>query len=75
MPILGKILTKVLEKGYRKKEMVGSSKLLTSLISKLFEHQVTDNSFQIIFANLEQCLPCNFTEGEIEGNNCMRVMV
>ena len=55
--------------------MVGSSEFLTSLISKLFEDEITDKPFEIIFANLEQCLPCNFTEGEIEGNNWMRVMV
>ena len=60
---------------YRKKEMVGSSEFLTSLISKLFQDEITDNPFEIIFANLEQCLARYFTEGEIEGNNCMRVMV
>ena len=75
VPILGQILTKVLQKDYTKKEMVGSSEFLTSLISKLFQDEITDNPFEIIFANLEQCLACNFTEGEIEGNNCMRVMV
>ena len=71
VPILGQILTKVLQKDYTKKEMVGSSEFLTSLISKLFENEITGKPF----ANLEQCLACNFTEGEIEGNNCMRVMV
>ena len=75
VPILGQILTEVLQKDYRKKEMVGSSEFLTSLISKLFENEITEKPFEIIFANLEQCLACNFTEGEIEGNNCMRVMV
>ena len=75
VPILGQILTKVLQKDYSKKEMVGSSEFLTSLISKLFEDEITDKPFEIIFANLEQCLPCNFTEGEIKGNNWMRVMV
>ena len=45
------------------------------MISKLFEGEIPDNPFEIIFAYLEQCLACNFTEGEIEGNNCMRVMV
>ena len=75
LPILGQILTEVLQKDYRKKEMVGSSEFLTSLISKLFQDEITDNPFDIIFANLEQCLTCKFTEGEIEGNNCMRVMV
>ena len=75
VPILGQILTKVLQKDYAKKEMVGSSEFLTSLISKLFEDEITDKPFEIIFANLEQCLPFNFTEGEIKGNNWMRVMV
>ena len=75
VPILGQILTEVLQKDYRKKEMVGSIEFLTSLISKLFQDEITDNPFEIIFANLEQCLASNFTEGEIEGNNCMRVMV
>ena len=75
MPILGQILTEVLQKDYRKKEIVGSSEFLTSLISKLFEDEITNNPFEIIFDYLEQCLACNFTEGEIEGNNCMRVMV
>ena len=45
------------------------------MISKLFEDEITDNPFEIIFAYLEQCLACDFTEGKIEGNNCMRVMV
>ena len=75
VPILGQILTKVLQKDYTKKEMVGSSEFLTSLISKFFEDEITDKPFEIIFANLEPCLPCNFTEGETERNNCMRVMV
>ena len=75
MPILGQILTEVLQKDYRKKEMVCSCEFLTSLISKLFEDEITNNPFEIIFDYLEQCLACNFTEGEIEGNNCMKVMV
>ena len=75
VPILGQILTEVLQKDYRKKEMVFSSELMTSLISKLFEDEITDNPFEIIFTNLEQCLACNFTEGEIEENNYMRIMV
>ena len=75
VPVLGQILTEVLQKDYRKKEMVGSSEFLTSLISKLFEDEITNNPFEIIFDYLEQCLACNFTEGELGGNNCMRVMV
>ena len=55
--------------------MVDSSEFLTGLISKLFEDEITDNPFEIIFANLEQCSACNFIEGEIERNNCMRVIV
>ena len=45
------------------------------MISKLFEDEITDNPFEIIFAYIEQCLACDFTEGEIEGNKCKRVMV
>ena len=45
------------------------------MISKLFEDEITDNPFEIIFAYMDQCLACNFTEGEIEGNNCKRIVV
>ena len=47
----------------------------SGLIAKLFEDEITDNPFDIIFANLEQCTGCNFIEGEIERNNCMRGMM
>ena len=45
------------------------------MISKLFEDEITDNSFEIVFAYIEQCLACNFIEGETEGNNCKRIVV
>ena len=73
--ILGQILTKVLQKDYRKNEMVHLSEFLTYLISKLFEDEICDNPFKIVFANLEQCWTCNFIEGEIERIHFMWVMV
>ena len=53
--ILGQFLTKVLQKDYRQKEILHSSEFLACLISKLFEDEISDNPFKIIFANLEQC--------------------
>ena len=75
VPIMGQILSKVLNKDYIRKEILDSGEFLNRLIEKLYVDEIIENPFELIIAKLQQCSACNFIAGEIERSISMQVMV